>query len=115
MSLKVGNLFCQLPSPGAEEVFETLLERPGVRLERIISHGHATPPGQWMQQTEDEWVVLLKGGAELRFVEGQRLSLAAGDHVFIPAGLKHRLESTRDGEDSIWLAVHMPAIAEGES
>lgn len=42
----------------------------GVRVERIVSQGHVTPPGQWYDQDWDEWVSLLSGAARLR-VEGE--------------------------------------------
>lgn len=56
---RITNLFAQRPPPGHDEAFEPLLERPGLRLERIVSHGHATPPGEWYDQEQDEWVMVL--------------------------------------------------------
>ena len=44
---KAGSLVRDLPSHSlAEEATETLLERPGLRIERIVSTGHATPEGR---------------------------------------------------------------------
>ena len=40
-----GNLFTDLPSAMPEEVSTTLAEAAGVRVERIVSHGHASPEG----------------------------------------------------------------------
>src|SRR5215831_3544246 len=34
----------------AEEEFTQLLRAPAVRIERIVSHGHASPPGFWYDQ-----------------------------------------------------------------
>jgi len=75
-------------------------------VERIVSQGHATPVGDWLEQERDEWVVLLEGDAELVYDDGSRLRLSAGDHVVIPAGERHRVEWTRADPPCIWLAVH---------
>ncbi|ATE61598.1 cupin domain-containing protein [Thauera sinica] len=103
-----GNLFAALPPPGAEERFDTLLDHPAARIERIASFGHASPPGFWYDQPGDEWVMLAAGRATLvlEHADGDRetLALAAGDWVFIPAHRRHRVESTSN--DAIWLAVH---------
>jgi cupin 2 domain-containing protein len=108
MSVRSGNLFTRLPSPAPAEDFIALLERPGLRLERIVSTGQATPAGEWLQQEQEEWVVLLRGAAGLRF-EGEphpRL-LAAGDYVRIPAQCRHRVDWTALGEPTVWLALHI--------
>lgn len=99
------NLFHPLPPPGADEHFETLLSHSGLRLERIVSHGHASPPDFWYDQTHDEWVALLKGQAELAFEDGEHLALRAGDWLLIPAGRRHRVAAT--GPDTVWLALHL--------
>ncbi|QIJ76850.1 cupin domain-containing protein [Methylobacterium sp. NI91] len=99
------NLFAGLPAQADEEIFETLLARPGLRVERILSAGQASPPGFWYDQDGDEWVAVLQGSAELRFADepAPRL-LAPGDHLLIPAHRRHRVERTAN--PTIWLAVH---------
>ena len=99
-----GNVHADLPAHGAEEVFETLFANSACRVERIVSFGHASPPGFWYEQAEDEWVVLLSGTAELAFDDGRRLALRAGDWVNLPAHCRHRVESV--SQDAVWLAVH---------
>jgi len=99
------NLFFPLPTAGTEEHFEPLLCRPGLRIERIVSHCHASPPDFWFDQTEDEWVMLARGSAELEFDDGERLALSPGDWLLIPAGRRHRVAAT--GPDTVWLAIHM--------
>ncbi len=97
-----------LPTPQAEERFDRLLERPGVRIERIVSTGQASPPGFWYDQDDDEFVVLLAGAARLRFEKDDAvLDLAPGDWVEIPAHARHRVEATRAEPPTVWLAVHL--------
>jgi cupin 2 domain-containing protein len=55
-------------------------------------------------QEQDEWVTLLAGAAVLE-VDGERLRLAPGDWVFLPAAVPHTVESTAAGTS--WLAVHL--------
>jgi len=100
------NIFADL-ADSADEIFETLLEKPGIKIERIISSGQATPPGEWYDQTGDEWVVLLSGSATL-LIEGEisPRRLAPGDYLLLPAGCRHRVEWTDPEVKSVWLAVH---------
>lgn len=98
------NLFTDLPPHPPNELFATLLEAPGVRIERIVSHGHASPPGFWYDQDEAEWVVVLKGAARLKFEDGE-IEMHPGDFVTIPAHRKHRVEWTTPDEPTVWLAV----------
>ncbi|HEV7280008.1 MAG TPA: cupin domain-containing protein [Pirellulaceae bacterium] len=99
------NLFAKLPSSSPEELFATLLEAPGLRIERIVSYGQASPEGFWYDQPQGEWVVLLKGSATLRFEDGT-IDLKPGDYVDIPAHTRHRVERTSPDEPTVWLAVH---------
>lgn len=108
MAPETQNLFNDIPvATLREEFFETLAESDAVRIERIVSEGHTTPPGEWYDQELDEWVLLVSGGATLRF-EGDSapLILGPGDHVLIPAGSRHRVERTEPGQKTVWLAVH---------
>jgi cupin 2 domain-containing protein len=98
------NLFRDLPQHAPEEVVETLASARGVRIERIVSHGHASPPGFWYVQDEAEWVVVLKGAARLRF-EDRTVEMRPGDFVNIPTHQRHRVEWTTPDEPTVWLAV----------
>lgn len=105
------NLFAGLPSqpdPKAAEQFDTLLARPGMRVERIVSTGQASPTGFWYDQPQQEWVVLLTGSAGLAFADtpDQTLVLRPGDAVTIAAHRRHRVEWTAPGETTVWLAIH---------
>lgn len=103
------NLLAGIPSSLPEELFQPLLSVDGVRVERIVSDGHATPPGQWYDQEGHEWVLVLSGRARLAF-EGEPTAraLGPGDYLFIPAHCRHRVEWTDPHEKTVWLAIHWP-------
>ena len=102
-----GNLYDELPEPGPDEQFQVLLTTPGLKLERIVSTGQATPPGEWYDQDDDEWVVVLRGSAGVRFADepGTR-RLVPGDWLLIAAGRRHRVEWTTPDGPTVWLALH---------
>jgi cupin 2 domain-containing protein len=92
--------------PAEPERIETLLRRPGLRVERIISRGHRTKEGFWYDQDEDEWVMVVQGQALLRFEgEEEPRRLGPGDHADIPAHVRHRVEWTDPRGDTVWIAV----------
>ncbi len=104
--MNVENLFSNIPEFFSEEIFETLIENKNFKLERILSSGQSTPPGKWFDQESDEWVVLLKGKAALRFeTEEKIIEMNVGDHILIPAHKKHRVEWTDDKQATVWLAL----------
>jgi cupin 2 domain-containing protein len=101
------NLLADARAPATHETFTEILARPGVRIERIVSFGHASPPGFWYDQAQGEWVVVLAGEARLRFEdEPVARTLAAGDFVDIAPHRRHRVEWTRPGAPTVWLAVY---------
>jgi len=101
------NVFDTPPAPGAGEAFDVLLERPGLKIERIVSHGQASPPGFWYDQPQGEWVVVVAGAARLRFEdEAAARALRAGDSLDIAAHRRHRVEWTDPAGPTIWIAVH---------
>ena len=102
------NLFAHLRPRTPDEQVDVLFEAPGVRLERIVSLAHATPPGEWYDQDGDEWVALLSGSAALRFEDEATLrELRSGDCLLIVAHRRHRVEWTAAREPTIWLALHL--------
>ncbi|OHC71369.1 MAG: cupin [Rhodocyclales bacterium GWA2_65_20] len=107
----IANLFADLPTaPETAERLQTLLARPGLRIERIVSTGQSSPPGFWYDQPDAEWVVLLAGDASLRFAdEPQARTLRPGDCVDIAAHRRHRVEATSMDVPTVWLAIHYPA------
>ena len=107
MNIEGGNLFSDPPQSLDDEAMETLVSRAGMRLVRIVSTGQATSKGEWYDQTDWEWVVLLTGSAGLRFEgEAEVRTLAPGDFVHVPAHTRHRVEWTSKDEPTVWLALH---------
>ncbi len=105
--MRIANLYDDLPPKMPREAFAELLHRPGLRLERIVSHGHATPAGEWYDQAEEEWVLLLAGSAGLHIEgEAEPIRLKPGDYLTIPAHCRHRVEWTDPTTATIWLALH---------
>lgn len=105
--MRIANIYDNLPAKTAQEAFEEIIHRSGMRLERIVSKGHATPAGEWYDQAEPEWVLLLAGSAGLR-IEGEpeTLVLTPGDHLQLAAHCRHRVEWTDPHQETIWLALH---------
>ena len=102
----MSNIF-HLPSQlNYEELFEPIVSANNILIERIVSTGQTTPPGEWYDQEQDEWVILLQGEAELSYADGYRLKLTAGDYILIPAHEKHRVDYTSSNPPCIWLAIH---------
>lgn len=108
-----GNLWAALPAAGGEEQVQILLSQPGIRIERIVSHGQASPPGFWYDQEQGEFVVLLAGAAtlSLQSIDGihETVALRPGDWLHLPAHCRHRVEATTDDQPTVWLAVFFPA------
>ena len=76
----MNNLFTDIPNDLPEELVEVLAENKHVRIERIISIGHASPEGFWYDQEEHELVVVLKGEAKLLFEgDNEPIHMTPGD------------------------------------
>jgi cupin 2 domain-containing protein len=75
-----------------------------VRIERIVSHGHASAAEFWYEQPQAEWVIVLKGAARLQFEDGM-VEMKAGHFINIPAFKKHRVKWTTPDEPTVWLGV----------
>lgn len=99
------NILSNIPSSLPEELFEDILIADGLRIERILSHGHSSPEAGWYDQTENEWVMVLKGEGVIEFESGEVVTLAEGGFVNIEAGVKHKVLSTHPDQVTVWLAV----------
>ena len=87
-----------------QEFFETLFTTSGqTRVERIVSHGQTTPEGEWYDQDQDEWVLVFEGTARIAYPDGSEVSLARGDHLFLPRHVRHRVAHT--SSPCTWLAI----------
>lgn len=104
------NIFANLPSRLPQEQIDLLLQSGQLRIERIVSQGHASPLDFWYDQPADEWVIVLQGAGRLRFEdESESREMRPGDFVHIPAHCRHRVEWTEPDTPTVWLAVHVPA------
>ena len=112
--LCVNNLFADIPREMPEELVGEILRTETFRIERIVSRGQASPPGFWYDQETDEWVLLVKGSASLCFSDGRTIALAPGDHLLIPRHVRHRVERTQPGGETVWLAVHFCGNGTGQ-
>jgi len=106
------NILTDIPADLPEELVNVLAENKHVRIERIVSTGHASPDDFWCDQDQNEWVVVLKGRAKLLFEgEDEPIDMGPGDHINIPAHKKHRVEWTTPDEPTVWLAIHYVEIS----
>lgn len=112
-ALEFGNLLDDLPDASRAEVLDTLLARKGMRVERIVSHGQATPEGEWYDQDEDEWVMVIAGAAELQIADEETpRRLMPGNFIYLPAHCRHRVAWTSPDGPTVWLAVHMEPVTQ---
>ena len=102
----VDNIFQgQAPSVG-EETSRILKKGMGWRLELIVSNAFSSPSGFWLDQSENEWVVVVKGSGCLRIKDKDEIvDMSVGDHIYIPANCLHRVERTDPIPGTVWLAL----------
>ena len=108
--IEVRSLLGGLPAARDGEVVQPMLAAEGVRLERIVSHGQASPEGFWYDQSQAEWVMVVAGAARLA-IDGQadELVLGPGDAVYLPALCRHRVTWTDPDRPTVWLALFVAA------
>lgn len=107
------NLLRELPDGPAGEIVERLAGSRTVRIERIVSHGQASPEDFWYDQDEAEFVLVLAGAARLEFANGEVLALGPGDFVDIAPHRRHRVEWTDPDRRTVWLVVFYMACHSG--
>ena len=100
------NILSNIPTTIPHEITEILLQDNWIRIERIVSQDHASADDFWYDQTEHEWVMIIKGSAVLQ-IEGidEPVAMGPGDYIQIPAHQRHRVIRTIPDEPTIWLAV----------
>jgi cupin 2 domain-containing protein len=102
------NLCSQIPDELPDELVSVLVKNENVKIERIVSDGHASPEDFWYDQDQNEWVFLVSGSAVLLIEKEsgiERIELNTGDYLQIPAHQRHRVEETSSTEKTIWLAI----------
>ena len=104
--MKTDNIFDNIPKHLDEELFESILTKDGLKIQRIISEAHTTPKGQWYDQEDNEWVIVLQGSAILSFDNEENAVLKVGEYLNIPAHKRHRVSWTNEDEKTVWLAIH---------
>lgn len=100
----IENVFKHLPRDNSQEHIQDILSAPQTRIERIVSYGQITE-GDWYDQDENEWVMVLEGYGVLVFEDARIVTLNAGDFINIPAHYKHRVIKTAPDQATIWLAM----------
>jgi len=84
------------------EILTELLSHKNVTINRIVSN--SLENGEWYDQSDDEWLILLEGEAVIAF-ESSEKQLQEGDTLFIAAHQRHRVKNT--SEKALWLTVHI--------
>lgn len=98
------SFYNDIPRLAENEIFFKILSNEKVRIEKIVSNGQKSAENFWYDQSENEFVMVLKGHAFLEF-EDEVMELNPGDAVNIPAHKKHRVKYTSTAEPTVWLAV----------
>lgn len=98
------SFYNDIPRLSENEIFFKILSNEKVRIEKIVSNGQKSAENFWYDQSENEFVMVLKGHAFLEF-EDEVMELNPGDAVNIPARKKHRVKYTSTAEPTVWLAV----------
>lgn len=102
----MANIADNLPTILPDELVQTLVRSPHVRIERIVSRGHTSPESGWYDQPQHEWVIVLQGEARIEIRDGQSHHLQAGDYLDLPPHMQHRVIWTDPERNTLWLAVH---------
>lgn len=88
------------------EMVQTLAAGTNVRIERIVSRGHASPEGFWYDQPDAEWVMVVSGRARLQIADqADEIAMGPGDTLLLPAHCRHRITWTEPDQPTVWLAV----------
>lgn len=99
------NLFKNIPQNFPQELIEIIVQSENFRIERIVSDGHTSPSNFWYDQDQNEFVLVLRGNAEVEFEDGTKIELSEGDYVIIEAYKKHRVSYTDTIGKTIWLTI----------
>jgi len=107
ITMDIKNIYENVPDSFREELVEIISEKDNVRIERIVSRGHASPDDFWYDQKQNEYVILLKGEARLMFYDrDDEVVLKPGDYIDIAAHVRHSVTWTSPDQETVWLAVY---------
>ncbi|MBN2175515.1 MAG: cupin domain-containing protein [Bacteroidales bacterium] len=106
MNNDINNIYKPPIGIDKEEVFENLHLSKKIKIERIFTQKPYETPGEWFDQPQDEWVLLLKGKAKLEFKNDKIIEMNEGDYIFIPAHKIHRVYNSSKEPKCVWLAIH---------
>ena len=104
--MKTSNIFTNIPKQMNGEIFENIISKDSIKIQKIISKGDTTPKNKWYDQEDDEWVIIMQGEAILSFENQKDIKLKTGEYINIPAHTKHRVSWTIETQETIWLAIH---------
>jgi len=79
-------LFEGIPAELPKEIFDTICATEGVKIERIVSRGHASPEGFWYDQEKNEFVLVVRGSAGLK-LENEDDIVCGVDRFYMRDGL----------------------------
>lgn len=106
MNGTASNIFECVPYEVRDELFDNIVTGENIRIERIVSKGHVSPESGWYDQDEHEWVIVLKGEAEIEFENQSTVRLVSGSYLNIPAHTLHKVAWTAPDTETVWLAVY---------
>ena len=88
-----------LPVPGGRSVFRILLDEQSVGAKQFALLVNEFDPGLTStahKHDAEEHAFYVIGGTGIMSIEGEKISVAPGDAVFVPPGKMHQISSTGD-------------------
>ncbi len=106
-SMQTNNLLSGPSLDPGEEQEIVLCQGLGWRLLRIESCAASSPKEFWYDQSEHEWLTLMRGSARLNLQDpNECFDLSVGDQLLIPAHRRHRVERTDPYPGTVWIALY---------
>ena len=100
-----GSLADERSAPETGERVDTLVRLRNLSIAHVL--GRIVAPTAYLQ-TEDEFALVLEGEATLDLL-GERIELAPGDWVLLPAGVPHHVITSEPGTS--WLTVKLGPVS----
>lgn len=97
------NLFDDTLKENNIELSQIIFENEKIMVEKIISQGEISKTDEWFDQSQDEFVILVDGYAEITYSNLTTTKLSKGDNLFIPKNVKHRVSYT--SENCVWVCI----------